>query len=277
MVVLFRLSVNAHADTRRWSPLGRSGDVDGCPGASRTRRILGTIAKWRRIPGSCALGSSASLRATPRRAGEGPNGPDAWVPAEAAAHDGTTSDFLVQDALAGGDVSVPTSGFCALPGSVVYGSGGGQVVVPGGDPATDFSWLTLPDGFCVHLFANVPHVRQIRFAPGGELFAASPSMTTQGGGLDGKGAVLVLADDDANGVADAPYPVFLNNLPVTQGLLFTSGSFYYQDGVTIRRLDYHPASVKGRDLARKSSATPLTTTGFTGRSRSTSRTMARST
>ncbi len=181
------------------------------------------------------LGCSSS-----RSAESGGGAPDVWAPEEAASPDGGARDARSEDVLLQGDVSVPTSGFCALPGSVVYGAGGARAVVPGGTGSADFSWLTLPDGFCVHLFGNAPHVRQIRFAPGGELFAASPSMNTQGGGPNGMGAVLVLADDDSNGIADAPYPIFLDNLPNTQGLLFAQGAFYYQDGTAIRRLDYRP-------------------------------------
>ena len=181
------------------------------------------------------LGCSSS-----QPADDGARVPDAWAPPDVHAPDGAAKDAFVGDAPLRGDVSVPMSGFCALPGSVVYGSGGARAVVPGGAVPADFSWLTLPSGFCVHLFASVPHARQIRFAPGGELFAASPSMNTQGGGVDGKSAVLVLADDDSDGVADAPYPVFLDGLPSTQGLLFARDSFYYQDGTVIRRLDYRP-------------------------------------
>src|SRR5580700_7157632 len=69
--------------------------------------------------------------------------------------------------------------FCTLPGSVVFADGG-RYTVPGAIDAgqPDFSWLTLPQGFCVHHYAVVPDVRQIRFAPGGELFAMSPNQFT---------------------------------------------------------------------------------------------------
>ncbi len=163
--------------------------------------------------------------------------PDAWIAPDAMANEGRASDAPADDSPPQGHVAIPTSGFCALPGSVVYGAGGARVVLPGGGASTDFSWLTLPDGFCVHLFANVPNPREIRFAPGGELFVASPSASTQGGGM-GEAAVLVLADDDSNGVADIPYTVFLDDLPSTQGMLFTPGSFFYQDLTVVRRLDY---------------------------------------
>jgi hypothetical protein len=61
---------------------------------------------------------------------------------------------------------------CDLPGSWVHDSSGTHVV-PGGSDQTDLSWLTLPQGFCAHHYAVVPNARQLRFAPGGDLFVAS--------------------------------------------------------------------------------------------------------
>src|SRR5271156_1493724 len=56
----------------------------------------------------------------------------------------------------------PLGDFCSLPGSVVW-SGGMPTTVPGGNAPEDVSWLQLPDGFCAHYYANLPHVRQLRF------------------------------------------------------------------------------------------------------------------
>src|SRR5512143_3842720 len=95
----------------------------------------------------------------------------------------------------------PTSGpfkpFCDLPGSLQF-TEAGQVLVPGGpSDAPDLSWLQLPVGFCVHYYGHVGNVRQLRFAPGGELFVASPSTLTTGGrGDQGLNAVVILPDDD---------------------------------------------------------------------------------
>ena len=127
--------------------------------------------------------------------------------------------------------------FCDLPGSVRT-TGNGIVVVPGGPPGTsNLKFLHLPVGFCAHLFATVPNARQLRFAPGGELFVASPTTVTTGGGSGGRAAVIVLPDDDHDGVADTAI-TFLDNLPSTQGLLFTGGYFYYQDATRIMRRPY---------------------------------------
>jgi glucose/arabinose dehydrogenase len=129
------------------------------------------------------------------------------------------------------------SNYCDLPGSVRF-TAAGTVTVKGAN-TDNVSFLHLPVGYCVHYFGNVPNTRQLRFAPGGELFVASPTTNTTGGGADGKHAILALPDDDADGYADAP-STFLDNLLSTQGLLFTTGYFYYQDGTKIMRVPYKP-------------------------------------
>jgi len=136
------------------------------------------------------------------------------------------------------ETPVPTAvHFCDLPGSVQT-TANGLVVVAGGPTGTpDLSFLHLPIGFCAHFFASIGNTRQLRFAPGGELFVASPTTATSGGGAGGQGAILVLPDDDHDGFADVP-ATFLSGLPSTQGMLFTSGYFYYQDGTKIRRVPY---------------------------------------
>jgi glucose/arabinose dehydrogenase len=115
----------------------------------------------------------------------------------------------------------------------------GVVVVPGGSSPVDLSYLHLPSGFCAHYFGTVGNTRQLRFAPGGELFVASPTGLTTGGGPNGQSSIVVLADDDHDGTADAPL-TFLGNLPRTQGLMFTTGWFYYQDDAKIMRVAYQP-------------------------------------
>jgi glucose/arabinose dehydrogenase len=132
-------------------------------------------------------------------------------------------------------------GFCDLPGSLVFGPNGKTTLVAGGESAPALTWMTLPSGFCAHYFAHVPRPRQLRFAPGGELFVASPITATAGGAPPGLGSIIVLADDNFDGYADGQpsnNPVFLGNLPSTQGIAFGPGSFYYQDATRIMMLPY---------------------------------------
>jgi hypothetical protein len=121
---------------------------------------------------------------------------------------------------------------CQLPGSIQYTSYG-TTTVPGGDGSlVDLGFLRLPAGFCAHYFGTVGNARQIRFAPGGELFVASPTAPTTGGNTaQGEGAIVVLPDDNLDGVADAPV-TFTSFAPgaTTQGILFAPGFFYFQDG-----------------------------------------------
>lgn len=131
------------------------------------------------------------------------------------------------------DSAAAAGTFCALPGSVVS-TAQGPVIVPGAD-GHELGWLTVPLGFCAHYFATVKTVRQLKFAPDGDLFAASPTSSTTGGAGDGSAGIVILPDDDHDGVADANL-TFLGNLPSTQGLMFANGYLYYQDDTTIRRI-----------------------------------------
>jgi glucose/arabinose dehydrogenase len=112
------------------------------------------------------------------------------------------------------------------------------MIMPGaGGAIPDLAWLHLPVGFCSHYFATVKTARQLKFAPGGELFAASPTQGTTGGAGDGIAGIVVLPDDNHDGNADLNI-TFLDNLPAVQGLMFTTGYFYYQDDTIIRRVPY---------------------------------------
>ena len=134
--------------------------------------------------------------------------------------------------------SGPSLPFCDLPGSLQF-TADGKVLVPGGAAgAPDLTWLTLPTGFCAHYYGRVGNARQLRIAPGGELFVASPSTLTTGGrGQDGLDAVVILPDDDLDGAADETI-TFVDDLPSTQGMLFANGYFYFQDRTKIMRVPY---------------------------------------
>lgn len=111
------------------------------------------------------------------------------------------------------------------------------MVVPGGVSKPDLTWLSVPTGFCVHYFGTVPTARQLRFAPGGDLFVASPTTSTTGGANNGIAGIAVLSDDLHRGVAD-PNRTFLSGLPSVQGLMFADGYLYYQDDTTILRVPF---------------------------------------
>jgi glucose/arabinose dehydrogenase len=127
---------------------------------------------------------------------------------------------------------------CQTAGSMQVTSSG-IVMMGGGAPPSTLSFLKLPVGFCAHYYGNVGNPRQLRFAPGGELFVASPTTATTGGGPNGQSSIVVMPDDNNDGTAD-DQTTFLSNLPSTQGLMFTPGYFYYQDQTMVRRMPYVP-------------------------------------
>jgi hypothetical protein len=126
--------------------------------------------------------------------------------------------------------------FCDLPGTVQFTSGG-KLVMAGGESVDKLQFVDLPTGFCIHYFGNIGNTRQLRVAPGGELFVASPITGTTGGGSGGRAAIVILADDDGDGTAETSIP-FLEGIPSTQGLLFANEHFYYQSGTKILRRPY---------------------------------------
>jgi glucose/arabinose dehydrogenase len=69
-------------------------------------------------------------------------------------------------------------------------------------PGQNAPGLMLPSGFCSRVFAQVPCPRSLRFAPNGDVFVASPAESTPGGAPTGMGSILVLPDDNHDGVAD---------------------------------------------------------------------------
>lgn len=139
--------------------------------------------------------------------------------------------------------------FCDLAGSYQSTAPGVSVVTGGASVGSALNYLHLPIGFCAHFFARVGNPRDLRFAPSGELFVSSPSHPTTGGGQFSSGAadaILVLADDDGDGVAELTR-TFLKDqqgrdvvLKQTVGLLFANGYLYYQDGTRIMRVPYTP-------------------------------------
>jgi glucose/arabinose dehydrogenase len=135
------------------------------------------------------------------------------------------------------EAPVATGDYCSLPGSVVWQNGSPSVVPGGPMTSPDLTWMTLPDGFCSHFYATVPETRQLRFSPSGDLFVASPSQSAAGGASGGVGAILILPDDNQDGLAESPV-TYMGDLPITQGMLFYNGDFYYQNGTTIQKTPY---------------------------------------
>ncbi|MFT3840099.1 MAG: hypothetical protein QM723_24135 [Myxococcaceae bacterium] len=133
------------------------------------------------------------------------------------------------------DAGVPSGGWCSLPHTMVNVAGDPHKE-PNGD--SHLKWLSVPLGWCAHSFATVGNARAMRFAPGGELFVASPVTGTTGGGLNGNAGIVFLADDDGDGTADQVVPWRTADFNSTQGMLFADGHLYFQDHTKVKRDTY---------------------------------------
>jgi glucose/arabinose dehydrogenase len=181
-----------------------------------------------------SIASCGTSRESPSDAGTADRGVDSISNAEGGATDATQEPPPTPDAESDG--YLPNA--CETAGSMQFTSSG-IVMMGGGAPPASLSFLHLPVGFCAHLYGNVGNARQLRIAPGGELFVASPTTGTTGGGPNGQSAIMVLPDDNNDGTADDE-TTFLGNLPSTQGLMFSPGYFYYQDQTSVMRMPYTP-------------------------------------
>jgi glucose/arabinose dehydrogenase len=86
--------------------------------------------------------------------------------------------------------------------------------------------ITVPPEFCIRRFARIGHPRVLAFSPTGDLFVASPSAIGPGGTGPGEGAIVVFADDNRDGLGDAPRQ-FLQNVATVHGLLFDPDALLY--------------------------------------------------
>jgi glucose/arabinose dehydrogenase len=107
--------------------------------------------------------------------------------------------------------------FCSLPGSNTGGA-------------------TIPRGTCMREFATVAEARALAFAPNGDLFVASPSAGAPGGASGGMARIVVLSDDNHDGVAEQS--TFLENVSSVQGLGFANGYLFFTMEHALMRVPY---------------------------------------
>ena len=157
-----------------------------------------------------------------------PGASDAGDGGSGDARDGGTRDG------GGTDGGIPSGTvFCDLPGGAATG-------------------LTVPADLCIHKFAQLKTPRVLAFAPGGEVFVASPSAFTAGGAPAGIGGIYALADDDGDGVADAP-AIYARSadLSTVHGLAFVSDhELVYTVGDAVYALPYASGQRTGDTTAR---------------------------
>ena len=170
----------------------------------------------------CLLAGAASCASTVTDTAGRAAGPDA-APVDVARVDAAALDLGTPDRADAGER--PT--FCdVVPANVPLGP-------------------NAPRGFCIRRFARVAMPRVLAFAPNGDLFVSSPGLPSQGGTGPGLGAIVVLADDDRDGLADAPVR-FLDGLPSVHGIAFDGDSLLY----SVERGVYRAPYVTGDRRAR---------------------------
>jgi glucose/arabinose dehydrogenase len=101
---------------------------------------------------------------------------------------------------------------------------------------SDVPGATARDGFCIKSYAQIPEARFMVLAPNGDLFVASPSTPTAGGAGGGVGAIMLLSDDNHDGVAEEH--LFLTGIRDVHALALGPGYLYYTTQNTVFRIPY---------------------------------------
>jgi glucose/arabinose dehydrogenase len=96
--------------------------------------------------------------------------------------------------------------------------------------------VTPPQGFCLRRYASVRVARTLAAAPNGDVFVGAPSMGTAGGAVGGPGAIVILADDNFDGIAEQH--TFAGSLPDVHGLALGGGHLYFTTAATVWRTPY---------------------------------------
>jgi glucose/arabinose dehydrogenase len=100
----------------------------------------------------------------------------------------------------------------------------------------DVPGVPVPVGFCLRRFAQLPEARTLVLTPNGDLLVGAPSTSAPGGASGGPGAIVVLVDDDQDGVAEAY--TFADQLSDVHGLALGGGYLYFTTQATVWRTPY---------------------------------------
>jgi hypothetical protein len=110
--------------------------------------------------------------------------------------------------------------------------------------------LTAPPGFCVRKYSNVRVARVMALAPNGDLFVAAPTNAFATGISGGPGSIVVLHDDERDGVIEET--VFATGVNNVHGMVISGGYVYWTNDSLIERTPYTPGQrverAGGREL-----------------------------
>jgi glucose/arabinose dehydrogenase len=111
-----------------------------------------------------------------------------------------------------------------------------------------------PQGFCLKHYAQVGEARSLALAPNGDLFVGAPSQATSGGATGGPGAVIVLSDDDKDGLAEQS--VFAGDIDDVHAVAVGGGSVYFTTKNEVWSTPYTPGQRKETPGARQGLGLP---------------------
>ncbi len=102
----------------------------------------------------------------------------------------------------------------------------------------DVPGLRAPEGFCIRRYASIGLPRVMALAPNGDLFVSSPSVSTAAGDSGGLGAIVVLSDDNRDGVAEVTNFASGAGLETVHGLAFHDGFLWFTTIDAVYRTPY---------------------------------------
>ena len=104
----------------------------------------------------------------------------------------------------------------------------------------DVAGTVIPADFCVREFIAPDQLHEPRvmaFAPNGDLFVSAPNQSTGASISNGPGDIVVLADDNRDGVAEK---YVFAHVPDVHGIAFGPDALYFTTLTTVFRTDYAP-------------------------------------
>jgi glucose/arabinose dehydrogenase len=103
-------------------------------------------------------------------------------------------------------------------------------------PAPSVAGAVVARGFFLRRFAGVVSPRSMSIAPNGDVFVTSPARSTPGGEGGGAGAILVLSDDNRDGVAETH--TFLDGVGDVHAVSVRDGFVYFTTEGAVFRTPY---------------------------------------
>jgi glucose/arabinose dehydrogenase len=96
--------------------------------------------------------------------------------------------------------------------------------------------VTPPEGFCMKYYAQIGEARSLSVAPNNDVFVGAPGRATSGGATGGPSAIMVLSDDNRDGIAEST--VFAGPLEDVHAVTVSGGYVYFTTQDTVWRTPY---------------------------------------